>query len=90
LVPTPAALEYARGVHTEALDANKALYTRAQIVLTLDGIVLGATGAALAGQADDLRKTLAVFAATTWVALGVAGAAVLALLKNERAGDSVD
>jgi hypothetical protein len=73
-----AAIEYARGVHAEVRDSNKDLYTRAQIVLTLDGIVLGATGATLAAKPDDLSKTFAVFGATTWVALGVAGAALIA------------
>jgi hypothetical protein len=73
-----AALECARGIHAEFRDANRDLYTRAQIVLTLDGIVLGALGAALATQPDDLRDTVAVFAGSTWAGMGVAGAAMIA------------
>jgi hypothetical protein len=76
--PARAALEYARGVHAEAHDFNRDLYRRAQIILTLDGIVIAVTGAALAAQPDDLRKTVAIFGSTTWVAVGVAGAALLA------------
>ena len=71
-------LEYARGVHSEMRAANHDLYTRAQIVLTIDGVVLAAVGAGLAGQPDDLEATVAVFGATTWAALGLAAAAVLA------------
>jgi hypothetical protein len=71
------ALEVARGIHTEAVAANRELYTRAQIVLTLDGIVIGATAAALAGKPGDLRDAVNVFAGTTWLALAVAGAALV-------------
>jgi hypothetical protein len=74
----PPALEIARRIHAEVISANRDLYTRAQIVLTLDGIVLGATAAALAGKPGDLRRTINVFATTTWVALAVAGAALIA------------
>jgi hypothetical protein len=74
----PPALEVARGLHAEVRASNRDLYTRAQIVLTLDGIVLGATAAALAGKPDDLRGAVNVFAATTWLALAVAGAALVA------------
>jgi hypothetical protein len=91
------ALEVARGIHAEVLASNRDLYTRAQIVLTLDGIVLGATAAALAGKPDDLRGTVNVFAATTWLALAVAGAALvasvlscaLALFSRHRRGPDV-
>ena len=72
------ALEVARGIHAEVRASNRDLYTRAQIVLTLDGIVLGATAAALAGKPDDLRGAVNVFAVTTWLALAVAGAALVA------------
>jgi hypothetical protein len=74
----PPALEVARGIHAEVLATNRDLYTRAQIVLTLDGIVLGATAAALAGKPDDLRGAVNVFAATTWLAVAVAGVALVA------------
>ncbi len=78
--PDPArpALEYARGIHAEAHDFNRDLYRRAQIVLALDGVVIAASGAALAAQPDDLSKTVAVFGGTTWAALGVAGGALIA------------
>jgi hypothetical protein len=78
LVPPRDALEYARGLHGEIHASNKDLYNRAQIVLTLDGIVLAAGGAALAAKPDDLRRAVDVFAATTWVALGIAGSALIA------------
>jgi hypothetical protein len=71
-------LEYARGVHSELRAMNSDLYTRAQIVLTIDGVVLAAVGAALAGQPDDLARTVDVFGVTTWTALGVAAAALIA------------
>jgi Family of unknown function (DUF5706) len=71
-------LEYARGVHSEVHTANRDLYTRAQIVLTIDGVVLAAVAAAVAGRPDDLAETVNVFGATTWAALGVAGAALVA------------
>ena len=51
-----AAAEYARGVHRETLDFNRGLYTRAQIVLTLNGVLLGAVGAGLASNPDTVRK----------------------------------
>jgi hypothetical protein len=35
-------------------------------------------GAGLAAQPDDLSRTVSVFAGTTWAALGVAGAALIA------------
>jgi hypothetical protein len=72
-----AALDYARAVHMEARESNQDLMRRAQIVLSLDGIVIVAVGAALAGKTDELRKTVAVFAASTWVILGVAAAALM-------------
>jgi hypothetical protein len=73
-----AALEYARAVHAEHLDSNKDLYLRAQIVLTLDGIVLAAVGTALASKPDDLRKTADVFGWETWAFLGGAGVTLMA------------
>jgi hypothetical protein len=71
-------LEYSRGVHSEVRAMNSDLYTRAQIVLTIDGVVLAAVGAALAGQPDDLARTVDVFGATTWAALGIAAASLIA------------
>jgi hypothetical protein len=73
-----AALEYARRVHADVREQNKELYTRAQVILTLDGILVAAVGASLATQPDDLSKTLAVFGASSWFALGLAGAALVA------------
>ena len=78
LPQAPSALDYARGIHTEAHNSNKDLYTRAQVVLTLDGIVVAAAAAGLAGQSDDLKKAVAVFGATTWVFVGVAAFALIA------------
>lgn len=75
---TPAALEYARGVHNEIRETNKDLYTRAQIVLTVDGVILAAAGGSLAAQTEDLSKTLVVFGVTTWFELAVAGGALIA------------
>lgn len=73
-----AALEYARAVHGEVRDANRELYTRAQIVLTLDGIVVGAVGAALAAQRGDLESKIAVFGITTWAAVSLAAVSLIA------------
>src|SRR5207253_3013680 len=72
------ALEYARGIHAEAHDFNKELYRRAQIVITLDGVIIAAAGAVLSAQPDDLRRTVSVFGSTTWAALALAGAALIA------------
>jgi hypothetical protein len=75
---TTAALEYARGIHAEALESNNALYTRAQFVLTLDGLLLAAAGAALAAKPDDLQTTVTVFGGTTWAEFSIATAALIA------------
>ena len=72
----PVALEYARSLRAATIAANASLYTRAQIVLSLNGIILGAVGAFVITNPTDLRDTIRAFGATTWLALGVAGGAL--------------
>jgi hypothetical protein len=74
-LPVPKALDYARALHEATLDSNKELYTRAQIVLTLDGVVVGASVAALASKRHDLEDTVAIFGPETWGLLAVAALA---------------
>jgi hypothetical protein len=49
----PAALEYARSLHAATIAANTSLYTRAQIVLSLNGIILGAGAFIITNPADQ-------------------------------------
>lgn len=76
--PTPVALEYARSLHAATIAANAALYTRAQVVLSLNGILLSILGGVVITNPADLRKTISIFGVTTWLALAVAGAALAA------------
>ncbi len=72
-----AALEYARAVHEEHMETNKSLYLRAQIVLTLDGVLLAAVGTALASNPHDVSRVLHRFGAETWALLALAGLALV-------------
>jgi hypothetical protein len=72
-----AAVEYARNVHEETLDFNRELYLRAQIVLVLDGVVLGALGGALVSKPDDITEIVGRFSCLTWVFLALATLALL-------------
>ena len=69
------ALEYARGIHAEARETNKDLFTRAQIVLTVDGVLIAWAAGVLGARPDDLARTVAVFGWTTWAELAIALAA---------------
>lgn len=71
------AVEYARGVHRENLDFNRDLYTRAQIVLTLDGVVLAAVAAGVARDPADVAAIVRRFSSLTWVLLALATAALI-------------
>jgi len=71
------AVEYARGVHRDNLDLNKDLYTRAQIILTLDGVVLAGVAAGLARDPADVAAIVRRFSSLTWVLLALATAALI-------------
>lgn len=87
-------LEYTRELHAEVTSSNRDLYTRAQTVLTLDGLVIGVFGAVISASPDDVATTvdrasrltsmLAIFAISA-----MAGSVVfsfLALYSRHRAG----
>jgi hypothetical protein len=54
------AVALARGVHTEMLEANQSLVNRAQVLLTLDGVVVGVIGAGLKSKPADLGRVVDV------------------------------
>src|SRR5262249_44162408 len=64
--PSNVALEYARSLHEAANSAYAALYTRAQVVLSVNGIILGAVGAVVLTKPADLRAAIDAFGWTTW------------------------
>ena len=72
------AVAFARGMHTEMLATNQQLIGRAQILLSLNGVILGILGAGLAGDVEDLRNALHEF--KWWMSPGVivAGLALIA------------
>jgi Family of unknown function (DUF5706) len=51
-------LAYARELHSEVKELNRDLYSRAQTVLTLDGVVIGVFGAVISSSPDDVAKTV--------------------------------
>lgn len=53
--PGTSSLEYARNVHAQILENNQTLFNRAQIVLTLDGVLITAFGAIIAAKGNDLK-----------------------------------
>jgi hypothetical protein len=57
----PKALDWARAVHAEMLATNSGLNTRAQVALTLDGVLLGAISAGLLANSDDVRAIVHTF-----------------------------
>jgi hypothetical protein len=75
--PGPA-VDFARGVHTEMLETNKNLVNRAQVVLTLDGVILDIVGAGARASPSSLRNVADSFGWSTWVLLAVAGVALVA------------
>jgi hypothetical protein len=80
------ALEYARGMHLEALDTNRGLHSRTQVALALDGVILSAVGAGLLSAPEDVRDIADVFGVSTYLLAGAAGASlVLSILFCVRA-----
>jgi hypothetical protein len=82
----------------QMLDMNREISTRAQALLTVDGVLITAFGAIIASSPDDLRKVVAVFGLRTWIFLGLAGAALvfavlsaaISLRSLHRRGPSID
>lgn len=72
------AVQFARGVHTEMLAANQNLINRAQVLLSLSGVVLGVIGAGLTGSVNDLRQVVSMFEWWMWALLSAAGIALIA------------
>jgi hypothetical protein len=69
---------FARGLHTEMLTTNQNLINRAQVVLSLNGVIIGVIGAGLTGDVKDLREAFKVFEWCTWVLLSAAGIMLIA------------
>jgi hypothetical protein len=59
------------------LQTNRELHTRAQIVLTLDGLVISPIAAIVASNPEDLKTLLGNFRLTTWILLLITGVALL-------------
>jgi hypothetical protein len=58
-------LAYSRQLHAELAALNRDLYSRAQTILTLDGLVIGVFGAVISSSPDDVAKTVAQAATST-------------------------
>lgn len=71
------ALDYARNLHAEILESNRDLYTRAQVVLTLDGLIVGVVGSRVLSEPGDLRRVAEVFSTLTWLLLVSSVVAIL-------------
>jgi hypothetical protein len=71
------AVEFARGVHSEMWAINQSLVNRAQVVLTLNGVILGVLGAGLTSDPRDLHTVVEIFGWSTWGLLAIAGAALV-------------
>ena len=67
------ALQYARGVHAEIRETNRDLYTRAQVVLTLDGLILSAVVAGLVAQPSTVHAITSQLGLSTWSTAGAGG-----------------
>jgi hypothetical protein len=69
-------LAYVRMMHQEVLAANRDLYSRAQIALTLDALVVTVFGAVVSGSPEDAEETAQQLGPVTGVLGGVALAAI--------------
>ncbi|WP_077487880.1 hypothetical protein [Sinomonas mesophila] len=58
--PTPPALAFARSLHEDLLTNNRDLYGRAQMVLTLDGLIASAIGAVVSTSPDEVARSAAL------------------------------
>jgi hypothetical protein len=77
VAPSAQALEYARHLHTQIFQANRDLHTRAQVVLTVNGLVISTLGTIAASQPEELKIVLGSFRPTTWVLLFTTGIALV-------------
>lgn len=88
------ALEFARNVHSSMMETNRDLYTRAQWILTIDGLFTSLLVGRFLTAPKDLRPAIAEFAPLTWTLLAAACvalmwsvlAAILAIRSSYRAG----
>lgn len=88
------ALEFARNVHDDMILSNRDLYTRAQWILTVDGVSISLIAGRMLASPKDLRPVTAEFTLVTWVLLSSAGlfllwsvlSAVLAIRSAYRTG----
>lgn len=58
--PISPALAYARSLHEDLVAANRDMYIRAQVVLTLDGLVVSVVGAVVSAAPEDVAKSAAL------------------------------
>jgi hypothetical protein len=71
------ALEFARNIHSNMLETNRDLYTRAQWILTLDGLVVSLAAGRLLAAPIVLRPAIAEFTPVTWALLTGASLALI-------------
>ena len=71
-----ARLEYARAVHAEAHSFNRDLYSRAQIALTLNGLLIGAFSAIVSSSPAEIALTLGESTSLTRIAGALAIACI--------------
>jgi hypothetical protein len=63
------ALDFARNVHSDMLGTNRDLYTRAQWILTLDGVFTSLVAGRFLTAPKDLRPAITEFTPLTWALL---------------------
>lgn len=82
--PVSPSLEYSRLLFENILDWYKSADTKAQVVLTLNGVFISFLAAAIFSKRTDLIEVLTFFRPTTWICLSLMalsiGASVLAAL----------
>jgi hypothetical protein len=73
-----ARLDYLRRAYESTREWYSSAETKAQLLLTINGLFITVLFSSVLGKADDARKTIAVFGSETWVFLGLALAAIIA------------
>jgi hypothetical protein len=71
-----AAVEYARRLHSDVLAWYRSAETKAQVILTLDGILVGVFAGLTLSKPEDVSTALDVFQPETWILLSAGGASL--------------
>jgi hypothetical protein len=73
---SPPNLEYARRMYDRAIDWYKVAESKAQLILTVNGVFATITFGLLSGNVSELRRSRAAIGPETWVFLAAAFAAL--------------